>query len=123
MWSLLSPSAPTAKRLPIAVAQAAVFGLIAAWPVGLLLNALNSMTFGHDRIATVVTSRVLLSAAWYGPAYAVTFYLVSALPAQVVQRHLVGASLALRTSMSMGAAIGGALLAYSVLAAARGEAP
>jgi two-component system sensor histidine kinase AlgZ len=35
---------------------------------------------------------------------------------------MVGASLELRTSLSMGVAIGGGLLAYSVLAAVRGEA-
>src|SRR5262245_55201811 len=123
MWNLLPPSAPSAKQLPMALVQAAVFGLVVALPAGPLLAALNGIGFGPAHTATVGTASWLWGALRYGPAYAVTFYLLSALPAQLVQRRLVGVPLVLCLAMSAIVAVGGGLLGYAALAAMRGEAP
>jgi hypothetical protein len=123
MRTLLPPSSPSLRQLPLAGAHATLVGLIAALPVGLLFYGFNTVVFGPERLANAEAARWLSKMLLYGPAYAVTMYLFVAVPSSHVRRLLIGAPSALCAAVSLLAALSGGLFAHVTVAAVLGGTP
>jgi hypothetical protein len=112
MVSLLwPPPVPTIRQTPKALAGAALLGLIVGPPIAVFLHAVNGAAHATGNGPLAGGWRLV----WSGPAYAVVFYLMCAVPAQYVRCAMKVQSALLCVALTTATAATGGLLAFAVV--------